>query len=86
VSDELERKWNETVVTYFKVLKQHLPGRTDGIIGQDGRRTSGVRSSNGNYRLSVRKRMERRNKERSWDRERERRKDEEKKKEDIAIF
>jgi hypothetical protein len=29
VGNKLKRKWKGTVMTYFKVLSQHLPGRTE---------------------------------------------------------
>jgi hypothetical protein len=29
MNNELERKWEEVVVAYFKVLSQHLPGGTE---------------------------------------------------------
>jgi hypothetical protein len=29
MNDELERTWKETVIAYFKVISQHLPGGTE---------------------------------------------------------
>jgi hypothetical protein len=32
MNDELEAMWKEVVMTYFKILPQHLPGGTKDIL------------------------------------------------------
>jgi hypothetical protein len=32
MNDETQRTWKEVVISYFKVLSQHLPGGAEGIL------------------------------------------------------